>query len=129
METRDSWDTTDFLGERRPSRDQLFQTSTGIELDETLTEGEPLIRSPLNDVVGNIHHKYNGTALVWKLLRFAKGVILRPADKEWAGFDVHRETVFPCLATVFLELRVRSMLQDLLPTNPGCSMYKIIMKR
>jgi hypothetical protein len=89
METDYSWDATDFLGENRPSRDQLFQTGTKIELNQTLTERDPLIRSPLNDVVGNIHHKYNRTALIWKLPRFPKGIILRPAEMEWAVFDVH----------------------------------------
>ena len=46
MERGYSCDDPDFLGENRPSGDQLFQTGTGVELDQTLTEGEPVIERP-----------------------------------------------------------------------------------
>jgi hypothetical protein len=122
MERDDSWNVSDFLGEDRPSSDPLFQTGTGVELNQTLTEGEPVIHSPLDDVIRDIHPQYNRTALVWKLPRFTTGIILWPAEKEWAGFDVHGETIFPCLATGLLEVRIRSVLQDLLRTISGCTM-------
>ncbi len=112
----------DFLGENRPSRDQLFQAGTRVELNQTLTEREPVIHSLLNDAIGNIHYRNNRATLIGELPCFAKGVIQWTAEEKRAGFEVRGETIFPCLTAGLLELWIRSVFQDLLRTSSGCTM-------
>ena len=59
--------------------------------------------------------------LAWPLWP-PSGIIVRPTEQEWAGFDVHGEAILPYLAAGLLEVRIRSVLQDLLRTTPGCAM-------
>lgn len=122
MKTGCSWNSSDFLPEIRPGSDELFQAGTVVELNQTLTQWQPVIRGPLNDVVRNVYHQYNGTALVRKLPCFTMGIIRWLAKKEWAGLDVHGESLFAFLAAGLPEVRVRSVLQDLLRTDSGCTM-------
>src|SRR4051812_36987480 len=88
-----SCDTPDLLCEHWPGSHQLFPTRPGVELNQPLSEREPIIHSLLNNVIGNIHRQDYRAALVRELCRFPTGKILWPAEKERAGFNVHRETV------------------------------------
>src|SRR4051794_40455336 len=112
----------DPLLERRPGGDQLFQAGARVELNQALTEREPFVDGPRDDVVRDINCQDNRPSLTWKSRGLLAGIFLRRAEQERSGFERHGKPVFPRLTPGLQKTGIGSPRDDLLRAPPGCSM-------
>src|SRR5262249_46535868 len=108
----------------RPSHDQLFQSSPGVELNQALAQRKPLVCRLLDDFLGHVDSQDDRTALVRKLSGLSFRVLLDRAKVKWACLQIHGEAIVPRLPTRFEVARVGSLSDDLLRTKPGCTMQQ-----